>query len=54
MFKKLNNPQRMFTKLNKNSSLFSKQTIPQTQHVNHQPTHEENKYRNDLKLSSRK
>ena len=51
---KLNNPQRMFTKLNNNTSLFTKQTMPQTQHMHHQPTHQEEKYRNDLELYSKR
>ena len=54
LFKKLNNPQKMFTKLNNNNSLFSKQNVPQSHHVYHQPKHEEEKYRNNLELSSRR
>ena len=53
LFQKQNNPPKLFTKLNNNTSLFSKQTVAQN-HVHHAPKHEEEKYRNNLELSSRR
>ena len=54
LFQKQNNPPKLFTKLDNNTSLFSKQTVTQNHHVHHQSKHEEEKYRNNLELSSRR
>jgi len=54
LFQKQNNPPKMFSKINNNASLFSKQSVQQFHHVHHQPKHEEEKYRNNLELSSRR
>ena len=54
LFQKLNNPPRMFTKLNNQSSgMFSKQTSSQTvrpHNPNYNQPHE-NKYKNHLEIS---
>jgi hypothetical protein len=53
LFRKLNNPPRLFSKINYNTSIFSKQSQPQhmiRHQVHIQPT-EQNKYKNHLEIS---
>ena len=53
LFQKQNNSPKMFTKLNNQTSLFSKQSSSQTVKP-HNPNHNksnENKYKNHLELS---